>query len=161
MAITGRALMRHLEEIVACAALVIVVLSVCWGVVTRYITEQPANWAGEVAAIAFAWVIFVGAAAGAKRRMHVSIDMLVVMLPPALGRPLQWAIDAFVIGFCLYVSWLGAIFTVENWDSPTAVLRVPMSWVYASVATGFLLMAIRFLQASIERRSTVAGGASL
>jgi TRAP-type C4-dicarboxylate transport system permease small subunit len=156
----GRTLARHLEEILACFALAIVVLAVCWGVVTRYITAQPANWAGEVAGMGFAWVIFVGAAAGAKRRMHVSIDMLVTALPAALGRPLQWAIDAFVIGFSLYVSYLGTVFAIENWDNPTPVLRLPMTCVYASVAVGFLLMAIRFAQAAVQRRSTVDAGAA-
>ena len=33
------------EEIVACVALVVVVLAVSWGVLTRYITAQPAAWA--------------------------------------------------------------------------------------------------------------------
>jgi TRAP-type C4-dicarboxylate transport system permease small subunit len=161
MTMTGRAFARHFEEIVAGFALVVVVLAVCWGVVTRYITAQPANWAGEVAAIAFAWVIFIGAAAGAKRRMHVAIDMLVVAFPLAIQRPLQAVIDGFVVAFSLYVAWLGAVFTVENWESPTAVLRLPMSIVYASVALGFLLMAFRFLQAAIERRSATPAGAAL
>ena len=49
------------EETVAAAAVVVIIGSVGWGVVTRYITEQPAAWASEVATLGFAWVVFFGA----------------------------------------------------------------------------------------------------
>ena len=42
----------------------------------------PARWPR----IAFAWLVFVGAAAGFKYGMHVAIDMLVVALPAPLRR---------------------------------------------------------------------------
>ena len=62
------------EEVIAGAALLVVVLAVCWGVLTRYVTAQPAAWSGEVAGMGFAWLVFLGAAAGFKRGLHVSID---------------------------------------------------------------------------------------
>ena len=57
------------------------ILSVAWGVITRYITAQPATWAGELAVIAFAWVVFLGASACFKYRLHASIDMVTALLP--------------------------------------------------------------------------------
>ena len=40
--------------VVAAVALAAVVLAVSWGVITRYVTAQPAAWASEVATLAFA-----------------------------------------------------------------------------------------------------------
>ena len=54
-----------------------VILSVGWGVLTRYITAQPAAWAGEIATLAFAWLVFFGAGACIKYHMHPTIDLLV------------------------------------------------------------------------------------
>ena len=51
------------EELVAAAAVVVIIASVGWGVITRYVTAQPATWAGEIATLGFAWVVFFGAAA--------------------------------------------------------------------------------------------------
>ena len=99
--------LANLEETVASAALIVVVGSVCWGVLSRYVTQQPAVWSGEVAAIAFAWVIFLGAAAGFKRGLHVSIDMLVALLP-AGARRIDLAVELLMAAFCLYMVWLGA-----------------------------------------------------
>jgi TRAP-type transport system small permease protein len=147
----GVALLDNFEEIVSGVALVVVVLSVCWGVVTRYVTDQPAAWSGEVAAIAFAWVVFIGASAGFKRAMHVSIDMLVKLLPDRIRVPLERALDVTVVVFCAYVAWLGVGFTYHNWDNPTSVLRLPLSVIYVAVALGFALMALRYAQAALGR----------
>jgi hypothetical protein len=72
------------EEIVASVAVVVVILSVAWGVLSRYVTEQPSAWAGEVATLAFAWVVFFGATACIKYHMHPTIDLLVRIFPRGL-----------------------------------------------------------------------------
>jgi TRAP-type transport system small permease protein len=136
-------LFGSIEEIIACTALVIVVAAVCWGVLTRYVTAQPAPWAGEVAQMGFAWVVFIGAAAGLKRGMHVSIDLLTARLPGALRVPLALILDLGLLAFFAYVTWLGIGFTIDNWDNPSPVLRLPLSIIYASVTLGFALMALR------------------
>lgn len=133
----------NLEELIAAAALVLVVLSVAWGVLTRYVMAQPAAWTGEVAAMAFAWVVFLGAAAGVKRGLHVSIELLVARLPDGLRRLLQRIVDLGLLVWMLYVAWLGVGFTADNWDNPSSVLRLPLSVVYAAVTLGFALMAVR------------------
>jgi len=146
---------RHAEEAIAGTALIVVVLAVCWGVLTRYVTEQPAAWSGEVAQIAFAWTVFVGGAAGFKYGMHISIDMFVTMLPAALGSLVQWAMDALVLAFLAYVFWLAILFNLESWDSPTSVLQVSRATVYSSVLVGVAFMAVRYVQTVVQR---VRGG---
>lgn len=143
--------LANIEEIISGAALLVVVASVVWGVLTRYVTQQPATWSGELAAIAFAWVVFLGAAAGVKRRLHISIDLLVAALPRAVGRALQMVIDVGLLVFMIYVVRLGIGFTDANWDNPTSVLRLPLSIVYLSVTVGFALMAIRHGTALVRR----------
>ena len=133
----------HVEEALAGAALVVVVLAVAWGVITRYVTAQPAPWTGEVAGLAFAWVVFLGAAAGFKRGLHVSIDLLVRRLPALVARPLARAVDVLVLVFAAYVVWLGIGFVQLNWDNPTPVLRWPFSIIHLAVTLGFASIALR------------------
>lgn len=137
-------LVDQFEEIVAGAALVVVVLSVCWGVVTRYITEQPATWAGEVAAMAFAWMVFVGASAALKRGMHVYIDMLLLALPPGPRRAMTLAADAIVLAFLAIGLALATEFAIDSWDNPTSVLRMPLTTIYAAVMVGFACLLWRY-----------------
>lgn len=141
----------YVEEVIAGAALVVVVAATCWGVLTRYITEQPAAWAGEVAGIAFAWLVFVGAAAGLKHGAHMSIDMLEVRLPAGLRRVVVLAADGIVLAFLLTLLALSVEFSVNAWGDPTSVLRLPRTVTYASVVVGSLCMLVRHVLAAWRR----------
>jgi TRAP-type transport system small permease protein len=156
-ATVARRLADHCEELVAGAALVIVVAAVCWGVLTRYVTAQPAAWAGELAQTAFAWMVFLGAAAGFKYGMHISIDMLLRTLPGRLNRAVQAAGDVLILLFLGYVLWLALLFNIESWSVPTSVLRLPRTVVYGSVFVGFAFMLVRYLQV-MRHRATGATG---
>jgi TRAP-type C4-dicarboxylate transport system permease small subunit len=134
------------EEIVASAAVVVVILSVSWGVLSRYVTAQPAAWAGEIATLAFAWVVFFGSAACVKYRMHPTIDLMIEHLPATPRRIVEFLNHALVLGFCAFMVWFGTSFAIDAWDSPSAVLRTPLTWLYGPVAFCFALMIVRYLQ---------------
>jgi len=149
--------LRHFEEAVSGLALVVIVAATCWGVLTRYITSQPATWASEVAGIAFAWLVFVGAAAGFKYGMHVTIDMLVALLPRTPRRLLMAAADALVLAFLATVLVLSVQFSVDAWGDPTSVLRLPRTVTYASVVVGSLCMLLRYGRAAWRRWQELPG----
>lgn len=140
------------EEGVAGAAVVVVVLSVSWGVVTRYITAQPAAWASEIATIGFAWIVFFGAAACVKYGLHPAIDLLVLRLPPAPRRAVLYFNHALLLAFFGFMVWFGTRFAIDAWESPTPVLRWPLTILYGPVALCFGLMALRYLQVLGGRR---------
>ena len=147
---TWRRVGDQFEEIVACVALAVIVLSVSWGVITRYITAQPAAWASEVATLAFAWLVFFGATACIKYKLHPSIDMLVARLPRPLQFGVRWLNHALVLGFCVFMAWFGTRFAIDAWANPSPVLRLPLTWLYGPVALCFALMGLRYLQ--VQRR---------
>jgi TRAP-type C4-dicarboxylate transport system permease small subunit len=151
------AVFGRFEEIVSGAALLVVIGATCWGVVTRYITEQPAAWSGEVAGIAFAWLVFLGTAAGFKYGMHVTIDMLVALLPAAPRRVLLALADLLVLAFLLAVFGLAIQFSIDAWGDPTSVLRLPRSGTYSSVVVGSRCMLLRYGRAAWRRWKGLPG----
>jgi TRAP-type C4-dicarboxylate transport system permease small subunit len=138
--------MENLEELIGAVALIIIVASVSWGVITRYITEQPATWASEIANLAFAWLTFFGASACIKYRLHPSIDMLTATLPARLQRLVAGFNHLLLLSFYAFMTWFGARFAIESWNTPTAVLQWPQSVLYAPVAVCSALMIVRHLQ---------------
>lgn len=145
-------LLDQFEEIVASLALLVVVASVTWGVVTRYITAQPAAWASEIATLAFAWVVFFGAAACIKYRLHPTIDMLVVRLPGVLQDIVRRFNHTLLIAFFVFMVWFGTRFSLDAATTGTAVLEVPLVWLYGPVTFCFALMLVRHLQVARGRR---------
>ena len=140
-----RQMVRYPDEAIGAGALLVTVGSVGWGVVTRYVTAQPAVWASEVAAIAFAWLTFFGASACFRHNAHPSIDMLVGRVPAGPQRVVRLAVDLLVAAFLAYFCWLGLEFSIAAWDNPTAVLRLPMTVVYGPITFASLMMLTRHL----------------
>ena len=147
-----KGLADQFEEIVACIALAVVVLAVSWGVITRYITAQPAAWASELATLAFAWLVFFGAAACIKYRLHPEIDLLVRRLNPGLRQVIRRLNDALLLAFFAFMVWFGTRFAIDALDSPSAVLRIPLTWLYGPVTLAFALMFVRYVQLLRGRR---------
>jgi len=140
------------EELVASLAVVVVIAAVSWGVITRYVTAQPATWAGEVATLGFAWVVFFGAAAGIKYRLHPEIDLLVRRLPAGLRQVVRRLNDVLLLAFFAFMVWFGTRFAIDALDSPSAVLRIPLTWLYGPVTLAFALMFVRYIQLLRGRR---------
>jgi TRAP-type C4-dicarboxylate transport system permease small subunit len=136
----------HVEEIVASLALVVVVLATGWGVITRYITAQPAAWAGEVSTIGFAWIVFLGAVACIKYRLHPAVDVPLGRLPVPLRVALVWINHGLLLAFFVFMVVFGTRFAIDAWSNPSPVLRAPMTVLYGPVAVSFALMFVRYVQ---------------
>jgi len=129
------------DEALAGLALAVVVGAVVWGVFARYIAPQPAVWASEVAAIGFAWVTFIGAAAAARRGLHVGIDALTALLPKQLQNGLAVVVSLFLALGLGYMAWLAWNIGMDARSRPTPVLRLPHTIVYLAPTIGLAAMA--------------------
>jgi len=131
------------EHVAMNLGFIVLVCAIVWGVLSRYVTESPATWVEEVSSIAFAWVVFVGAAEAHRRSKHVSVDLLTSFLPPTLRSVLGVATSLFVATYCFYVAWLGGQQTIASNAASTSMLHIPLSVPYAGLTIGFLLMGVR------------------
>jgi TRAP-type C4-dicarboxylate transport system permease small subunit len=142
------------EHVAMNIAFVVLVCAIVWGVLSRYVTEAPATWVEEVSRIAFAWVVFMGAAEAHRRSKHVGVDLITSFLPASLRWLLSLAATIYVAAYCFYVAWLGAWQTIARNSAHTSMLNIPLSVPFAGLALGFLAMGLRGLRhlASHARR---------
>jgi TRAP-type C4-dicarboxylate transport system permease small subunit len=131
---------------------VVLVGSIVWGVLSRYVTESPATWVEEVSSIAFTWVVFVGAAEVHRRGRHVSVDLLTAFLPARVRGKQRAAVEIFVALYCLYVAWLGLQETIASNSATTSMLGIPLSVAYGGLTVGFFLMGLRSIQRLLHPR---------
>ena len=134
------------EHVAMNIGFVVLVCAIVWGVLSRYVTEAPATWVEEVSSIAFAWVVFMGAAEAHRRAKHVSVDLITSFLPAGPRVVLAAATEIFVVLYCLYVAWLGAQQAIASNAAYTSMLHIPLSVLYVGLTLGFLAMGLRGLQ---------------
>jgi TRAP-type transport system small permease protein len=135
-----------LELVVMNIAFVVLVGAIVWGVLSRYVTQNPATWVEEVSSIAFMVVVFVGASEVQRRGKHVRVDLMTSLLPTRAQSALKAAVGVFVALYCFYVGWLGLQQTIASNSASTSMLNIPLSVPYGALTLGFILFGLRSLQ---------------
>jgi TRAP-type C4-dicarboxylate transport system permease small subunit len=127
-------LVRRIEWAIVLGSLVLVVGSVLWGVLTRYVSPRPAAWTGEIASIAFCWLGFLGATLIFRGDHHPRI-----FDPGSVGVPALRS-TMLVLGGVVQIAVLVAVGILAlkqigiNMANPTAVLRLPGAIYYLPIA---------------------------
>lgn len=133
---------RRFENIISFSALSVLVISVLWGVLTRYVTERPAVWTTELSGILFTWVVFIGAMTAFREGRHIRVTLFVDIMPGLLRKILRWIGEMSVLCFLIYVTYLSVLMMQKGATRPSPVLDIPFSWVYLATVICFAGMSI-------------------
>ncbi len=121
--------------------LAVITVDLLLGVYSRYVLGRTFVWYDEVARAAFMWLVFLGAAVAVRRGAHFGLHMFVEMLPPQLRRSALFVTPVTIIALSLALIVLGFEFMRHGATQTTAVMAMPVSWIYAAMPVGGLLMA--------------------
>lgn len=133
---------RRAENLISFSALSVLVLSVLWGVLTRYITERPAVWTTELSGILFTWVVFIGTMTAFRDGRHIRVTLLVDILPERARTILLKLGNILIAAFLIYVTYLSVVMMQNGASRPSPVLNIPFSWVYLATFLCFAGMSI-------------------
>ena len=134
------ALLTRFERLVSYSALAVLLLSVLWGVMTRYVTERPAVWTTELSGILFTWVVFVGATTAFREDRHIRVTLLIDLLPLRAAAIVQFVGKVIVLCFLAYVTYLSYVMMTKGATRLSPVMRIPFSWVYLATFLAFAVM---------------------
>ncbi|MFN3275698.1 MAG: TRAP transporter small permease [Paracoccus sp. (in: a-proteobacteria)] len=128
---------------VCCSLLTLLVAVLCWQVISRYGMNAPSSVTEEILRYGVIWLSLLGAAYATGKGTHLSIDMLASRLPHR-GRMSLEALSCIALAiFAAIVLIVGGLRGVEIAARQTsAVMRIPMSWVYLSLPVSGVLMLI-------------------
>jgi TRAP-type C4-dicarboxylate transport system permease small subunit len=136
-----RKVLDHGVEWACILLLAAISIDLLLGVFSRYVLERTFVWYDEVARACFMWLVFLGAAVAVRRGAHFGLDVLVGMLPPPLKRAARLLTPLTVMVFSGALIWLGWDLMRHGATQTTAVMGMPVSWIYAAMPVGGALMA--------------------
>lgn len=123
-----------------CALLSTMVI-VCLGqVISRYVFNDPLTWSEELARYLFVWVGYLSAWFAWTKRAHIALDAVTYLRLPALERACGRIVEALVLAYCGWTLYACLGFLSLTNNQPSAVLDVPMSYVYAGYAAMCVLI---------------------
>lgn len=119
-------------------------------VVLRYVFNDPLTWGEELIVGLFTWMVFIGAAAAVRSRMHIRID---VMAPVFRKPKMNWLNQlTVVIGITIIVTMIVACYeqVLQELVVESPMLGVSKAWFAAAMPAGLALMLLHVLRAWLD-----------
>ncbi len=150
------------------ALTVVMVVTVTWQVITRYLLNSPSSYTEELATYLLLWISLLGAAYALRQRAHLGIDVVMARLAPRARRRARVVSYAVVALFCLVALVVGGGILVGvtfELGQRSAAFQIPVGYVYLALPLSGLLMTYYALVGAVETlRGTIppddASGAS-
>lgn len=144
------------EDIVAVVLFALLGGTMGLQVITRYVFNDSLAWTEEIARYLLIAVSFVGAAAATRRGAHIAVDTGALFRSRRLRAGLGWLADLLTLGFFTYSAWLAVLTGRALRFQRMTVLDVSIAVLYAIVAAGLAVCALRALQRLRHRLSRTA-----
>lgn len=130
-------------QILCCTLLAGLVAVLAWQVISRYALNQPSSTTEEILRYGVIWLSMLGAAYATGKGSHLSVDMM----RDRLSGPGKLRLDAVIaIAFTVIAAAVliyGGMRAVNIASSQTsAVMQIPMSWVYLALPVSGTLMIV-------------------
>ena len=122
----------------------------CLQVLSRYVLKAPFPWSQDVLRIAFAWMVFWGAAWCVKERGHLCVDALLSTFPKKMRALVEIIINIVLLGFFLFLIVVGGQFAATGMTQTAPYLPIPMTLYYAAIPSAAVLMVYYMVQVIAE-----------
>jgi TRAP-type C4-dicarboxylate transport system permease small subunit len=135
-------LLLSIDEIIAGFCGLTMVSITILGVIMRYVWNNPIKWMEEVCLGLFVWMVFLGASSGYKRDLHISITLLIELLPPRIQKFINFMVIVLTYVVLTVFTVLGYMYCTQSNVKITPALRLPYYYISAALPVGCVLMMI-------------------
>lgn len=140
-----------------CLLLALLVLSIVWQVLSRYVLNDPSSVTEELARFAMIWVALLGASYVFHLRLHLGLNLFTALLE---GRQKIYA-EAISLGavalFAICVMIIGGgrlVLLTRELNQVTAVMGLPMAYVYSVIPLSGILILLYVVDFSVDLITT-------
>ncbi|MEI4487399.1 TRAP transporter small permease [Frigidibacter sp. MR17.14] len=102
----------------------------------RYVVGAPIQWTEEASGILMIWIVMLGAISCEWRRQHLTIDFVVIALPPTARRVMTILVALASIAVLILMAWLAWQLAQTASFKRTQILRVSWFWLDLAVVVG-------------------------
>ena len=148
-----------LLEFLLIAAVALLVLDVVWGVFTRIVVKQQANWTEELARFLLVWVTLLGGAVAFGTKGHLGVDYFVGKFHADARKCMAVVGHLVVLFFAVAVFLYGGSRVVSDAlavEQMTPALGWKMGYVYLALPVSGVFIVIYTIENLLETIATPA-----
>lgn len=139
---------ERFEEVIGVVLLGVVLGLIFIGVLLRLFFNSGISSQEELSRMLYVVVVYLGASYGMRSQDHIRVVVVFNLLPAYLQKILRVITDAIWLFFntMIILYALKVHQTMVQFPGYSAVLQIPMHYVFFIVPVGFFLMSLRLIQ---------------
>lgn len=133
---------RYLEYFLV-LLMALMLFSVCWQVLTRYVFSSPSSFTDELARYLLIWIGTLGAAYASGKRLHLAIELFPSSLEGKSKYRLAVLINVLIIIFAIAVMVIGGsrlVYITYTLGQVSAAMQLPLAYVYTILPISGMLI---------------------
>ncbi|WP_280770757.1 TRAP transporter small permease [Salipaludibacillus daqingensis] len=137
-----------IEDVLAGTFLTLGILLILYGVVMRYVFNDPKSWVVEISTYLIVWGVLFGTPIALRNNNHIQINFLYDRLPKAYKRYVDIFANIVGVLFCFFFTYYGYQLVVGSFSSGMVSLDVGIElWIVYLVLpiAGFMFL-LRFIE---------------
>src|SRR5512143_569958 len=123
-------------EVPAAVLVVLEIVILFAGVVSRYVFNRPLTWSDELASVLFLWLAMLGAVIALRRGEHMRLTTFVTLLTPGRRAWVDTLGALIVIAFVLLILPAAYEYGVDQWMIVTPALEIHDAFRVAAIGVG-------------------------
>ncbi len=139
------------SKVIASAMAISLVVITTYGVIARYVFQNPLAWQNEVSVLLFGWMIFIGVSIGFKSKEHIMLEFLLHSLPVKAAKFLNILIYLICIAFFSIVIYAGVEIAKNTWAQMYYTIDLSTAWLYLSFPVNAVVMIIHLIDLILEQ----------
>lgn len=108
----------------------------------RYALGNPLVWSEEASRYAFIWVSYLSGWLAWKHRRHIALDLVKRVSSQRMKLWGDRLVEIVILGFCIYTFWHNLTLLSLTIRQPSAILNIPMAYIYAGFSVMVALIAL-------------------
>jgi TRAP-type C4-dicarboxylate transport system permease small subunit len=128
---------------IAGVCLVVITIIIPWGVFTRYALNYGSSWPEPLAVLLMIWFSFTAAALCYRERLHISVQILPMVLQGLPRLLMGWAVELAMAGMNLFMLVWGVRLVHTTWFQVIAdfpVVSVGLSYLPVPIGGAITLL---------------------
>lgn len=129
-----------LKQWVLAGGMLVLVVLASLQVFARYLFDRPLAWSEEGVRYVMTWTAFLAAAWSVRDREHITVEIIMPWLSPAVRRVIDTLRWLLVAAFCVIILPVSVRITIDVHAQLGTAIEIPMSLIFASLPVGLVLM---------------------
>lgn len=142
--------LSRLSLYIAGIGIIAMTLIVGWQVFGRYVLNDSPSWSEPLSLYLMSWFIMLGAAVGVRESVHLGLDIVRYVMPPAIQKTMDLISLGLIVLFGIGMAYYSTLLAIGTWSATIPVLGWPGGTDFFPMIVGGAMISLFALERFVD-----------